>query len=58
MEIGLPVVAAPPCERCELTDVDHTLAADYADYWRCRECGHIWATEKPPREPVASTWSE
>jgi hypothetical protein len=46
MEMRLTTVTAPHCEKCQSTKVRHTLRTEFADYWRCHNCGHIWSTDR------------
>src|SRR5262245_21332332 len=39
----------PPCENYGSMSVEHSLKTEYAQYFRCGDCGSVWALEKPSR---------
>jgi hypothetical protein len=44
----------PKCPRYSEPDPVATLRTDFVVYFRCEDCGEIWAMDKPAREHQVS----
>ena len=41
----------PRCPICRSTPTAVTLRTEFAIYYRCSDCGNLWAIEKPAAQP-------
>jgi len=44
--VGMPIQRCPSCDRPTLRLMDETIRDAAVNYYRCRNCDHIWTTTK------------